>query len=461
MISSISINTAFCLAASDIEALIQGRMIAAISRTFINAIPYFAICPADISDNNQAIEIRAWARLEICKIYSNPVEIEKLSRLTIWNHQSLQDLLQERNKIFVAYLRVYQLDQAVKILSDRANPDKIGSFIRLPISLTGTTAKPALTDTLFKQRRHQLINLENPQHPELEELHTAIAQLPSPSLASQALGHQIKVFLGWADDSAKNQSDLDADWIKTIASLGDRSKELEGKSNYQAGTDFENITRRGLEYLGFKVDETCKGGAGGLDLFCSEPYPLVGECKAGKSIPDRAVEELDRIGKRHLRENYMSAVRLIIGSGQPTKQLQESSITSKISIISAMTLEKLVKLQAQHPNSINLIELKRYLVPGQVNDEIEKYIEVVSRDIKLRSHIVQIVKEHLKITSEDNADVGTLYGAYMHSTPHRFLTREELREILIELSSPLVGHLGRAKGNDGDRFYFLRDLPIV
>jgi hypothetical protein len=37
-----------------------------------------------------------------------------------------------------------------------------------------------------------------------------------------------------------------------------------------------------------------------------------------------------------------------------------------------------------------------------------------------------------------------------------------MHEILIELSSPLTGYLGRIKGSDwrSDRFYYLRDLSL-
>jgi hypothetical protein len=42
------------------------------------------------------------------------------------------------------------------------------------------------------------------------------------------------------------------------------------------------------------------------------------------------------------------------------------------------------------------------------------------------------------------------------------LKYEEMHHILIELSSPLTGYLGRIKGDNwqSDRFYFLRNLPL-
>lgn len=47
------------------------------------------------------------------------------------------------------------------------------------------------------------------------------------------------------------------------------------------------------------------------------------------------------------------------------------------------------------------------------------------------------------------------------SDPPKPLTPDQLKDILIELSSPLTGYLGRQKGEDGsDRFYYLRDLPV-
>jgi hypothetical protein len=59
--------------------------------------------------------------------------------------------------------------------------------------------------------------------------------------------------------------------------------------------------------------------------------------------------------------------------------------------------------------------------------------------------------------------VDALRVAYIQSKPPQPLTTEEMHEILIELSSPLTGYLGREKGKDwkSDRFYFLRDLPTT
>jgi hypothetical protein len=200
-----------------------------------------------------------------------------------------------------------------------------------------------------------------------------------------------------------------------------------------------------------------------MDLYCTTPYALVGECKAGKSIPDNTVEELYRIGKRHLgKETYEKGVKLIIGPGEPTRNLRESAKVSSISIIKPMTLQRLVELKAKYPGSVNLIELKSYLQAGQIDYKLDEYIEKVKSNINLRAHIVQLVKTYLENTGNERVSVHSLHGAYAISNPPQPLKSEALHEILVELSSPLTGYLGRIKGDDWgrDRFYFLRDLKV-
>jgi hypothetical protein len=68
----------------------------------------------------------------------------------------------------------------------------------------------------------------------------------------------------------------------------------------------------------------------------------------------------------------------------------------------------------------------------------------------------------LENTRFEKASVHALHGAYAFSRPSQPLSPQEIYEILVELSSPLTGYLGRIKGEDWgrDRFYFLRDLQV-
>jgi hypothetical protein len=416
------------------------------------------------------IHLKFWARCEY-QWRINPEQkdiLPKIAQSTIWNLTALENIFEQQKVLKLLILRVYHLSKPCIVNT----PTDTGSFYWTKSEDTISNANEndiaVVSDSSFSQRKSLILSGNISPYQNIEALQFKCENISETNQDIKNLNHDIKQFLGWYSVPPIPKLDQSLAWIKTIAALGDRIIELEDKkSNYQAGTDFENISRQSLEFLGFKVENAYKGGAGGLDLYCSQPYPLVCECKAGKSIPDRAVEELDRIGKRHLQENYLQSVRLIIGPGEPTKNLKESAQISKVSIIKAMTLQKLVELKAKYPGAINLLELKQYLEPGQIDDKINEYIAKIEKEIKLRSHIIQVLKNYLQLAKNERIGVEALHAVYITSNlPQNLEDREledrELYDILIELSSPLTGYLGRIKEDDWkkDRFYYLRDLPI-
>ncbi|MEH2342648.1 MAG: DUF1802 family protein [Nostoc sp.] len=506
------INTALRLPAPEIEALLQGRIIAVMPNKFIIPGREFALYPADASINLLPLEqyyrsnflpiaqstfaqlnsqgvliqpqqmslltdeeqlklpllayetvlLKAWAKCELCQIINNAETLATLSQLTIWTIEALKEILKQRQNIFLAYLRVYQLPKSIEV------PIKSNSqFLALPQPLNVSETKPVLNDRTFAQRKHQLEKLEPPLHLELEELQSAIASLSISQPAAKQLDDDMKVFLGWSSEKLIKQPDPDLAWINNIAALGNRSKqEDEWKNNYQAGTDFENIVRDSLEFLGFTIDYAHKGGAGGLDLFCSKPYPLFGECKAGKKIPNPTAVQLLNLGTLRRSDLFNQATKLIIGPGQATTQLQDAAKVHNMAIINPETLEKLVKLQNNHRNSIDLFKLKEYLKAGQSDEEVEKYIDQVYKEMSLRSQIITAVKE---LSEQDNETSKATHHSFIteirahyNATHNPRLNDEVVRDLLIELSSPLTGYLGRIKGSDwkSDRFYFLRNLLI-
>ncbi|MBW4560168.1 MAG: DUF1802 family protein [Mojavia pulchra JT2-VF2] len=488
-----SLPTALCLPAPDIEVLIQGRTIAALPKMFLRPGQRFALYPLDTSANQLSIEqyyrtnflsiaqtaikqinsetvaIKAWARCELCQILDHTKPLDVLSQLTIWTPEAFEAILQKQQNIFLAYLRVYHLPQLCEVPVNVNIEEKLGKFVSLS-NINGSEEKPVLSDQIFAQRKRQLEKLEPQLHPEWEELQSALAQLATTNPIAQQLNNDINIFLGLSSDKSIKQPDADLAWINKIAALGNRSQqEDEGKSNYQAGTDFENIVRKSLEFLGFTIDYFHKGGAGGVDLFCSQPYPLVGECKAGKKIPNDTAVQLLNLGTLRLKsqELFKQATKLIIGPGQPTTQLQDAAKVQDMAIINPATLEKLVKLQSNYRNSIDLFKLKEYLKAGQCDNEVEKYIDQVYKQMSLRSQIIKTVKELSEQDDESSkathqcftvTEIRAHYNA-KHNPKH---TDETVRELVIELSSPLTGYLGREKGSDwkSDHFYYLRDLPL-
>jgi hypothetical protein len=486
MSNLVSIPTALCLAAPDIEALLQGRMVAVIPRTFINPGQQFALHPCDVSTNLLPVEqyyrssflpiarttltqlgsetalIKAWARCESCQGVSDTKALAVLSQLTIWTAEGLQEVLRQQQHIFLAYLRVYQLPQPIEVAINPSTKDKIGKFIGLPNSLIISESLPVLSDRLFTQRRRQLEKLEPPLHPELEELQSAIAQLSASNSAADELDQSIKIFLGWASNQTAQRFDSDLAWIQKIAEVGNSSD----------GQTFEKLVRRGLFKLGFRgsgLEPDSTGGAGGMDFYCETPYPMVGECKATKTekVPDGTPAQLLKIGMNHLgKAQYDCSIKLIVAAGELTSYALRTATENQMNVIRPETLQRLVELQAQHKNSIDLLELKLCLqqVPfGLADDKVNSYIDKVNQDIKLRSQIVEAVKQLGESGSEyQTVEIRAHYNAVFAKEPTFKLDDQKVHDLLVELSSPLTGYLGRIKGSDGksDRFYFLRELQV-
>ena len=365
-------------------------------------------------DTPDSVLIQYYAECQDIDHLHHAAEIEALALEQQWSADSLQKLYNHRgNFLFgsgslsVASIQVYQLPQP--LIAKPLDHPKLGKFSGL---------RPLNLDPQLK--------IENP-----------IAIIPLKSKANQ-------------------------NWIKTIADLGNRTKEDQPKSTYQAGTDFENITRRSLEFLGFTIEEAYHGGAGGLDFYCSHPFPLVGECKSGSKIPSDTTEQLIKLGGMKLEpEDFKVATKLIIGPGKPTPDVIQASEKWKVSIMKPETLQNLAQLQAQYPGAIDLFKLKEYLKAGQIDEEIQTFIDRAKQDIDIRRSIIAIVKDNPEDATPSTIRI--YYKTTYKPDPNLpDLTDQEIRDILIELSSPLTGYLGRKAGSDGsDRFYFRKNLPTL
>lgn len=411
------------------------------------------------------IQIKTWGRCEY-HWRINPENrhlLPKIAQSTIWNLSALEYIFQQHQVLKLLIVRVYRLSQPCVVNVSTES----GSFYwphqsEDVMTIGSESDTPIVSNASFNKRKAFLLAGTISPYKNLETLQFQVEQVSSKKSDVQKLNHDIKQFLGLTSVPPPQQPDPQLDWINDIAALGNRSKEEDnGTSNYEAGTKFEKIVRKSLEFLGFTIDYKHRGGAGGLDLFCSQPYSLIGECKAGKKIPNDTAVQLLNLGTIHLEDKkaFDKSAKIIIGSGKPTEQLKKAAKVHGMAIISPKTLEALVKIHNKY--CVDLFKLKDYLIDGQADDEIEKYINQVDQEIRLRSHIVQLVKKYLENADTESAGIDELHAVYVISNPPQPLKREKMYEILIELSSPLIGYLGRKEESDGsDRFYFLRDLQV-
>ncbi|MDY6786316.1 MAG: DUF1802 family protein [Cyanobacteriota bacterium] len=425
--------------------------------------------------------IRLWAKCQFCQVIDAAENLESLSKLTIWTIEGLQEILHQRKTLLLATLRVYNIPQNSIIESDGNFTHKIGRFVGLPRAINVTEVSPILSDRAFSRRCHQLQNRLPPEHPELEDLEACVSQYTTNNPAAKALARDIQVFLSWSNDSPGSTSVFADNWISEIAEVGNSSD----------GNEFEKLVRKSFIKLGFsnsRTDRNLKdclnpektGGAGGLDLYCDTPYAVVGECKATKTekVPDGTPAQLVKLGQKFLNTTsdgqscpgqYEKCIKMILAAGELTKAANQTAIGNQMNVLRPETLQKLVKLKVAHPGSIDLLELKSCLqnTPfGESADaKVRDYANKIWEKIKLRSRLVTAVRE---LDRQDSRSLDSPVKsftvmevrAHYNATQSPTLTDEQVRNILIELSSPLVGYIGKdEEGKErGDRFYFLKEF---
>ncbi|MEM9540498.1 MAG: DUF1802 family protein [Cyanobacteria bacterium P01_E01_bin.42] len=446
-----SIPVALYLPTLDIEALIQPKTIVVMPRRYLNPGQKFALYPVNYKPerpqqeyynthflettkkiieqpSHDRVAIKAWAKCEDCKMFDNSKEFAILSQLTIWAKATLEHYLSKSSFLFLAYLRVFQLPEAIAISPTSNADNKLGKIAEISQAIAIAQSHPVFDDAAFSQ--------------ECKRIETR--QLPT-------LTH-----------TPDKNDDNCLEWIKQIAEIGNSSD----------GDRFEKLVRRSLIFLGFSnsnqnpkasLDPNKTGGRGGLDFYAEQPYFVVGECKATKTdkVTNETPSQLIKLGYKFLT-HYASCIKIIFAAGQLTSDVNQVAIGNRINVIRPETLEKLVQLKAKFPGTVDLFTLKTCLERepfGEAADrKVNEYYDRIITELKIRSQLVEIVKQ----TQQNLIEFVALKGIYTYSHPSQVLNEQQIYNILIELSSPLTGYLGREKGKEwrGDRFYFLRDLPI-
>jgi hypothetical protein len=488
--NSLGFSTVLCLPAPDVKALGSGRSICAITALFLRPGQKFLLFPTEILDSTDRLEwcyrsefcqeakqvidvleydlpeINSWATCECSLIIDNSDQIDALAALSIWRKDWLIAKLNAKKSLFITILRVHKLATSFSLPAEITYYEKIGRFLSLQAPHKQMKSSPVLSDPIFARRKHQLEKFTPPEHPNLETLKGEIAHYSQTSPAAKALENDLEVFLGWADPQP--DATIPSDWIKGITISGNSSD----------GNLFEKRVRQSFIHLGFtntlnnikaSLDPDATGGAGGIDIYCETPFPLVGECKASKheSVPNSVSAQLIHLGNTHLgKEQFEASIKIIFAAGKLTDHAEKAAVENHMNVMRPDTLQRLVELKTAHPGAINLLELKPCLENApfstDADTKVNQFIDGIWQSIKVRSHIVTKLKDSLEISPESQTGIDRFYGYFCGSNPPQPLGERELYNILIELSSPLAGYLGRTKGTtwQDDRFYFLRDLIV-
>jgi hypothetical protein len=420
--TKVKLDVALRLPIADLTALIQGRSISILPRISLRVGQCFALYPdielslkfpskiyysenfyslVDMGRDSSDLKngtIQAWAKCEKCQLFDGSESLKTLAKATIWQEQLFKEILRDRSYLFLAHLRVYLLQKKIEIPQNLIPKNQ---FIILPKPILTFDHKPVLPKDIFLKKSNDLQEQIPLGFSSLENLYNQLYQYTFYQEKKTLLLKDIQCFLQWSNIDLFNHklTDKSNNWINKIADLG----------NYGDNDEWEKIIRKSLQFLGFKNN----------------------------------------------------CVKLSFTRSNLTKDHNLIAIDNKMNVIKPETLEKLVKIKADFPSLINLFELKTYLdkepFGAEANDKINQYIEDRITQVKIRSHIINLVKQLKEVTSE------TLQKAYEISFTAYPLNSREFNEILIEMSSPLLGYLGRIKGDNyqEDRFYFLRDLDVT
>lgn len=431
-----TIFAALRLPSGVLSSLESGNITAIHAQAFYKPNQDFALF-ADDSENNE-VKISMWAHFERSQKFFEKSKCDILAARLQVPIESLQNALEQNGFIWLSYLRVYHLPEPI-VIKNKAK----AVFLALENTIYINELRPVIDDITYEKRKREVENLEPPE----------------------PLDVQIQKMLEEVETTHKK----DYEWIEQIKKVG----------NSSGGHEFEKLVRKSFIFLGFSnsntnpkasLDPDATGGAGGIDLCCEFPYPVVGECKASanEAVLTKVCGQLTNLGQAHFPD-YEKAVKIIIAAGSLNYHSKPIAIKSKMNVIKPETLEKLVKLKLTYSVSINLRELKSCLESEPFGEDantkllnfIDRSEREIKEQIKLRSQIIQAVKDLQEANPEwsSSAEIRTQYNA---NNKGSILDIDIIRDLLIELSSPLAGYLGRVeeKGKKCDRFYYLRDLRI-
>ena len=354
--------------------------------------------------------------------------------------------------------------------------------IKIPARLL--TIKP------LPYRQKDLVKLSAPIHSALERLQTELVSIRENSLGAMSLDRDLRYFLGLVKSRRKHSC-----MILICRGFGSLRKQVTPPT----ALSLRVLRKKVLERLGLTLlvappaklklcsphqlvhrreyvqtpqpqlaEESTQHDR--TDIVYDQPYSFVGKCLAGKNIiiSHEEIEQLVRTGDAETQRGLpVSGCKVLIAAGPLTDHAQKTAKQHAINVMRPNTLQRLSELKAQHPGAIDLIKLKTCLqaVPyGEAADEkINQFIQEILDELKVRAALVEAVKACMESTEQPQVSSDAICATYAVLSREDLpsLSMGEVQDILIELSSPVAGFLGRMRGNDEQyRFYFLREIFV-
>lgn len=200
------------------------------------------------------------------------------------------------------------------------------------------------------------------------------------------------------------------------------------------GDKLEKFILSLFEFWGFGIDKETSGQNGELDVICVSPIRIGIECRSTKqSVGVSIIDELNRHIRRYENKTGLSNFIGLVICDSPTSQLVEDIKNEKRYLMGSETIITLLRFTFNYP--LSPIEFQYFFQKyGDIKISVKDYLDLKLEKIKIRETIVTIFKNVGEIL--DYADI----KAYLKVLGFK-ITDDELKESLIELSSPLMNWL--------------------
>jgi hypothetical protein len=200
------------------------------------------------------------------------------------------------------------------------------------------------------------------------------------------------------------------------------------------GNKLEKFVLSLFEFWGFEIDKETSGQNGELDVVCLSPICIGVECRSTKqSVGVNIIDELNRHIRRYENKSGLSNFVGMVVCDSPTLQLVEDIKTEKRFLMSSETIITLMRFTFNY--ALSPMEFQYFFQKhGDIKASVEDYLHLKLERVKIRETIVSIFNNVGEVL--DYADI----KAHLKVLGFR-VADDELKESLIELSSPLINWL--------------------
>jgi len=200
------------------------------------------------------------------------------------------------------------------------------------------------------------------------------------------------------------------------------------------GDKLEKFILSLFEFWGFEIDKEISGQNGELDVICVSPICIGIECRSTKgNVGVNIIDELNRHIRRYENKSGLSNFIGLIVCDNPTLQLIEDLKTEKRFFISSETIITLMRFTFNYP--LSPIEFQYFFREyGDIKTNVENYLKQKLEKLNMREAIISIFTNIGEMLSYADIKANLKVRGFK-------ITDGELKEALIELSSPLINWL--------------------